>query len=54
MPPSGSRPTGTGGCCSAGGENKLAERLPGEPVTLRLIEIEPNVRNRTLLRLLYA
>ena len=39
---------------SAGGENKLAERLPGEPATLRLIEIEPNVRNRTLLRLLYA
>jgi integrase/recombinase XerD len=35
-------------------ENKLAERILHENKVLRLIELEPNTRNRVLLRLLYA
>lgn len=35
-------------------ENKLAERILPENKVLRLIELEPNVRNRVLLRFLYA
>ena len=35
-------------------ENRLAERIVPESKMLLLIELEPNVRNRSLLRFLYA
>jgi integrase/recombinase XerD len=35
-------------------ENRLAERILPESKMLLLIELEPNVRNRNLLRFLYA